>query len=90
MVEATGFEPVTSWSRTKRATKLHHASIKPSYFITLDTRYQNIFFISQKKALSLTRLLSSYCAIGRYISKTPVVSNPASEALGFVVTLNAL
>ena len=27
MVEAMGFEPMTSWSRTKRATKLHHASI---------------------------------------------------------------
>ena len=26
MVEAMGFEPMTSWSRTKRATKLHHAS----------------------------------------------------------------
>ena len=27
VVEAMGFEPTTSWSRTKRATKLHHASI---------------------------------------------------------------
>ena len=27
MVEATGFEPTTSWSRTKRATKLRYASI---------------------------------------------------------------
>ena len=35
MVEATGFEPTTSWSRTKRATKLRYASngeyyIKPN------------------------------------------------------------
>ena len=35
VVEATGFEPTTSWSRTKRATKLRYASngeyyIKPS------------------------------------------------------------
>ena len=35
LVEATGFEPTTSWSRTKRATKLRYASndeyyIKPS------------------------------------------------------------
>ena len=27
MVEATGFEPTTSWSRTKRATKLRYASV---------------------------------------------------------------
>ncbi len=27
MVEATGFEPTTFWSRTKRATKLRYASI---------------------------------------------------------------
>ena len=27
LVEATGFEPTTSWSRTKRATKLRYASI---------------------------------------------------------------
>ena len=26
LVEATGFEPTTSWSRTKRATKLRYAS----------------------------------------------------------------
>ena len=26
MVEATGFEPAASWSRTKRATKLRYAS----------------------------------------------------------------
>ena len=35
MVEATGFEPTTSWSRTKRATKLRYASPRrnspPSY-----------------------------------------------------------
>ena len=27
LVEATGFEPTTFWSRTKRATKLRYASI---------------------------------------------------------------
>ena len=27
LVEVTGFEPTTSWSRTKRATKLRYASI---------------------------------------------------------------
>jgi hypothetical protein len=32
MVEAMGFEPMTSWSRTKRATKLHHASIYARVF----------------------------------------------------------
>ncbi len=29
MVETTGFEPATSWSRTKRSTKLSHVSITP-------------------------------------------------------------
>ena len=28
MVEVTGFEPATFWSRTKRATKLRYTSIK--------------------------------------------------------------
>ena len=37
MVEAMGFEPMTSWSRTKRATKLHHASIKRKKLYTLST-----------------------------------------------------
>ena len=32
LVEATGFEPTTSWSRTKRATKLRYASTV-SYYI---------------------------------------------------------
>lgn len=27
MVETTGFEPATSWSRTKRSTKLSHVSM---------------------------------------------------------------
>ena len=30
MVEVTGLEPTTSWSLTKRATKLRYASILPS------------------------------------------------------------
>ncbi len=28
LVEVTGFEPATFWSRTKRATKLRYTSIK--------------------------------------------------------------
>ncbi len=31
LVEATGFEHATSWSRTKRATKLRYASILAFY-----------------------------------------------------------
>ena len=29
MVGAVGFEPTTSWSRTKRATKLRYAPTRP-------------------------------------------------------------
>ena len=31
MVEVTGFEPATFWSRTKRATKLRYTSIEKSW-----------------------------------------------------------
>ena len=29
VVEVTGFEPATFWSRTKRATKLRYTSMEP-------------------------------------------------------------
>ena len=29
LVEVTGFEPATFWSRTKRATKLRYTSLEP-------------------------------------------------------------
>ncbi len=29
VVEVTGFEPATFWSRTKRATKLRYTSVEP-------------------------------------------------------------
>ena len=32
LVEATGLEPTASWSRTKRSTKLSHASKLPRYY----------------------------------------------------------
>ncbi len=41
MVEATGFEPVTSWSRTKRATKLHHASMTMRFYSNLNEMTTN-------------------------------------------------
>ena len=31
LVEVTGFEPATFWSRTKRATKLRYTSIEKSW-----------------------------------------------------------
>ena len=49
MVEVTGFEPATFWSRTKRATKLRYTSIKnganegtrtPDLLITNQLLYQ--------------------------------------------------
>ena len=41
VVEATGFEPTTSWSRTKRATKLRYAS-NGEYYIKPGTLLQAI------------------------------------------------
>ena len=47
MVEATGFEPTTFWSLTKRATKLRYASI-PVFFVNGQTcgqtTYNGIFY----------------------------------------------
>ena len=33
LVEVTGFEPMASWSRTKRATKLRYTSTQSIYHI---------------------------------------------------------
>ena len=41
LVEATGFEPTTSWSRTKRATKLRYAS-NDGYYIKPGVLWQAI------------------------------------------------
>ena len=41
LVEATGFEPTTSWSRTKRATKLRYAS-NSEYYIKPNALLQAI------------------------------------------------
>ena len=35
LVEVTGLEPTTSWSRTKRATKLRYTSIPATFYIIL-------------------------------------------------------
>ena len=43
LVEATGFEPTTSWSRTKRATKLRYASIAV-YIISKETLFCKRFY----------------------------------------------
>ena len=49
LVEVTGLEPTTSWSRTKRATKLRYTSVfSPTrsrliYYIILTPRCQENF-----------------------------------------------
>ena len=35
VVEVTGLEPTTSWSRTKRATKLRYTSVSPTFSVGL-------------------------------------------------------
>ena len=36
-IDATGFEPATSASRTQRSTKLSHASIRASHLLCVAT-----------------------------------------------------
>ena len=38
MVGAVGFEPTTSWSRTKRATKLRYAPTTHPYYLPIKMR----------------------------------------------------
>ena len=49
LVEATGFEPATSASRTQRSTKLSHASLFSCYQRKiLYTEYMNMSMVSSK------------------------------------------
>ena len=56
MVEVTGLEPTTSWSRTKRATKLRYTSpylyslIIIAKTIAFVKRYTGIFSVIQCKS----------------------------------------
>ena len=47
MVEVTGLEPTTSWSRTKRATKLRYTSISTHFIIT---KHQS--FVKRKRGFA--------------------------------------
>ena len=62
MVEVTGFEPATFWSRTKRATKLRYTSI---YGANEGTRTPDL--------LITNRLLYQLSYIGKVISSTLVI-----------------
>ena len=50
LVEATGLEPTTSWSLTKRATKLRYASMY--YAVSRFSSLNSINNYTQQKALS--------------------------------------
>ena len=53
-VDATGFEPATSASRTQRSTKLSHASIFMKHICCLSNRaslYYHKFFCLSRKIL---------------------------------------
>ena len=60
MVEATGFEPVTSWSRTKRATKLHHASMTMKFYSNLNEMTINKLSKKAPEGASFALSLSNY------------------------------
>ena len=62
MVEVTGFEPATFWSRTKRATKLRYTSM---YGANEGTRTPDL--------LITNRLLYQLSHIGKVISSTSCI-----------------
>ena len=43
LVEVTGLEPTTSWSLTKRATKLRYTSMKVSFIISIILKLSSNF-----------------------------------------------
>lgn len=45
MVEVTGLEPTTSWSLTKRATKLRYASILPCRSTTFLAEQHKLLYL---------------------------------------------
>ena len=58
LVEVTGLEPTTSWSLTKRATKLRYTSIKSiSYYINYSLCVKR-FFCPQTKFLAKSQILN--------------------------------
>ena len=58
LVEVTGLEPTTSWSLTKRATKLRYTSIKSiSYYINYSWCVKR-FFCPQTKFLAKSQILN--------------------------------
>ena len=83
-VEATGFEPTTSASRTQRSTKLSHASIfcflnsRPSTIAIIYDVYRNvntffeiflIFFIIASKGTFYTGLRPFWCSFRMTVSE---------------------
>ena len=61
LVEATGLEPTTSWSLTKRATKLRYASILPlssssiNYYTYISKNSQAFFCLIPKNFYSRSK-----------------------------------
>ena len=50
MVGVTGFEPMASWSRTKRDTKLRHTPKRFKNYILLSRKLQELFSIKSPVA----------------------------------------
>ena len=73
MVEVTGLEPTTSWSRTKRATKLRYTSLYSQRLIL----YNNYFFLA-----SVLRLIFTFFKILR---RTKIIAGFLGIALFFVL-----
>ena len=56
LVEATGLEPTTFWSLTKRATKLRYASISFNIISLILWKVKHFFIKTQKKYIFLKNL----------------------------------
>ncbi len=60
LVDATGFEPATSASRTQRSTKLSHASLFNSLFSTANSFIIHCHFSFVKSFFDFSRLFCNY------------------------------
>ena len=64
LVEATGFEPTTSASRTQRSTKLSHASfysVSTSRFAALTNNLYNYIIQSRKNQVLFAKIPKKLC-----------------------------
>ena len=88
LVEVTGLEPTTSWSLTKRATKLRYTSMKSiSYYINNSRRVKRFFTPACKKFAQITKISFSapHKKRGALPAKKKLRDGPVSRVLSSAV-----